>query len=104
MDTPDPIVHDPIKISVETGQLVCRPGSMRVHDKDVVKWEAADLEQWAVIFGPDSPFDKRVLTPADPTTTVKANRPGDFHRHKYVVLAVTNGKVSIKDPDLIVDE
>ncbi len=98
--------HEPIKIEFDlSGNLGCKPKELRVRDEDEVRWTAPkDLEHWAVIFGPDSPFNDRILTPEVPKTKVNANRPGDFHRHKYVVLAWTDGQLSIGDPDLIVDE
>ena len=94
-----------IDVGFYSGKLGCNPDALHVKSKDEVTWTAPkELEHWAVVFGPEAPFEKRVLTPTDATTKVKAGRPGDHRRHKYVVVAWKGGKANVSDPDLIVDE
>ncbi len=94
-----------IQVGMYNGQLGCNPDALHVKEKDKVTWATdTDLEQWAVVFGPEAPFSEQVVTSKTPTTTVTAHRRCDSHRHKYVVLAFDGGEVKVGDPDLIVDE
>lgn len=94
-----------IEVDTLSAKPDCKPKSEHVQKDDKVTWKGKNgSENWAVVFGPDAPFTKTVLTPEHPETVVTAKRPGDFHRHKYVVLVWENGSVKIGDPDLIVDE
>jgi len=98
-----------IKVGMHNGQLGCNPDALHVREHDMVTWTTDRetdpvLEQWAVVFGPESPFSEKVVTSGTPTTKVTAHRRCDPHRHKYVVLAFDGEEIKVGDPDLIVDE
>ena len=90
--------------------LSCAPELLRkdrpnhVREGDTVTF-ACDLDNWAVVFGSDSPFDPQVIGNNGPSSTqVRANRRTDPHRHKYVVVAWVDGKLMSYDPEVDVDE
>jgi hypothetical protein len=103
-----------------TGQLQCDPDLLKpdekVRKKDTIRWKCESLDTWAVVFGPDSPFEQRLMgqglsilgptgaTGASDMTTVIANRPHDFHKHKYVAIAWTGDKLVACDPEVDVEE
>lgn len=92
-------------------KLKCTPELLRkerpdhVRKGDTVTFACDDLDDWAVVFGPESPFDPLVLESGKvETTTVTANRRVDFRRHKYVVVAWANNELVLHDPEVDVDE
>ncbi len=95
--------------SSPTGGVVCDPTSEIVHRNDTVTWSnTPEISDWVVVFAPHAPISQTVLK-RDPakgtaTGTIKANRPGDRARHKYVVVALKDAKLQADDPELIVEE
>jgi hypothetical protein len=107
-----------------TKELHCDPALLKgVKKGDTITWSSNDLEFWAVVFGPDSPFEERViakegllitqfnketqryqLTGAEKATKVVARRPADFHKHKYVAIALTEDGHKACDPEVDVEE
>lgn len=103
MSTPHSIS---IHYTAGSGELNCTPKSEHVLDQDTVTWETkdTDVRDWVVVFGPGEPVKPNFATSAAPTLTIEAKRePEDFRHVKYTVVALVNGSLKVKDPELIVD-
>ncbi|MHC4233974.1 MAG: hypothetical protein ACYSUQ_02560 [Planctomycetota bacterium] len=115
---------NPHTVRIETvgGKVECVPKKLKpdghVNHKDTITWEC-DASNWAVVFGPDAPFVDQVIGKglkiegreegdpprwAKPKTEVRAFRPGDFHKHKYVAIVWKDDMLVACDPEVDVDE
>ena len=84
-----------IQIKHAKGQVICKPELQGgVKPGQTVEWKCNE-PHWAVVFGPDAPFVPEVLGSGvgQSEATVFAKRPGDFHKHKYVVFVWANSKL-----------
>jgi hypothetical protein len=107
-----------------TNKVWCNPELLQppehVINDDTVTWTCE--KPWAVVFGPDAPFEEEVMGQelkvtyknkdtgqietrlGEATAKVRGSRPGDFHKHKYVAVVWTGSELAACDPEVDVEE
>lgn len=108
------INYDPATKTVTVNPELLPQPPNKAHRNDKITWRCNQSDNWAVVFGPDSPFEEQVIGkglsipgregPTQSSTMVTAKRPGDFHKHKYVAIVWTGTELVACDPEVDVDE
>lgn len=81
------------------------PQPCSVSQNGHVEWSSGKaVKDWRVIFGANAPVDPKVASPKHKKLKLMAGRPEDLRHVKYVVVALVDGALQHKDPELIVDK
>ena len=92
-----------VRISVKNGEIKCNPHEVRARHLEDIEWLCEDGYPFTIYFGSYTPFDDESFS-GNPKSKmkvkVKVHRSLKF---KYIVGVYFDGKVLIKDPDVIID-